>query len=204
LRAIFLDRDGVICQNRPDHVKSWNEFEFLPRAKESLAALSRLGLPVVVVTNQAAIGRKLVSAETVEEIHRNMVAEIHAFGGRIDKVIYCPHRPQDGCPCRKPEPGMLQQVAAELGVNLVQSYLVGDAATDLIAGQRVGCQTFLVLTGRGHQQLDLAYQTAPKSFVLTRNLLEATHYILRAEMQITDNQPQANRYKNYYHQLLPI
>ena len=93
MRAIFLDRDGVICENRSDYVKSWREFEFLPGVKDSIAALSRLGLPIVVVTNQAAIGRGLVSAEAVEAIHERMVAEIAAYGGRIDRVIYCPHRP---------------------------------------------------------------------------------------------------------------
>ncbi len=83
-RAIFLDRDGVICENRADYVKSWQEFEFLPGVKESLAALSHLGLPIVVVTNQAAVGRGLLTSETLEDIHQRMVAEIAAYGGRID------------------------------------------------------------------------------------------------------------------------
>ena len=113
MRAIFLDRDGVICENRSDHVKSWDEFRFLPGAKHSLADLSRLDLPIIVVTNQAIVGRKMVPASVVDDIHRRMVAEVEAYGGRIDRVVYCPHRPEDRCSCRKPKAGMLLQVAGE-------------------------------------------------------------------------------------------
>ncbi len=97
MRAVFLDRDGVICENRPDHVKSWDEFQFLPGAKNSLAALSRLGLAVVVVTNQAVIGRGQIPASVVDDIHRRMMAEVAAHGGRIDRVVYCPHHPDEEC-----------------------------------------------------------------------------------------------------------
>lgn len=183
MRAIFLDRDGVICENRSDHVKSWDEFRFLPGAKHSLAALSRLGLPVVVITNQAVIGREIVPASVVDDIHRRMMAEVEAYGGRIDRVVYCPHRPEDGCGCRKPEPGMLFQVAIEMGIDLSRSYLVGDAATDLVAGRRAGCQSFLVLTGRGVQQL-LPALRAMDHFTITRNLMGAAAHIVKAELSI--------------------
>jgi D-glycero-D-manno-heptose 1,7-bisphosphate phosphatase len=181
MRAIFLDRDGVICENRPDHVKGWHEFRFLPGAKYSLAALSRLDLPIIVVTNQAIVGRGIVPASVVDDIHRRMVAEVEAYGGRIDRVVYCPHRPEDRCGCRKPEPGMLLQVADEMGIDLSQSYLVGDAATDLMAGQLVGCQLLFVLTGRGLQQLLPTFQ-AVSCFAVTRNLVGATTHIIQAEL----------------------
>jgi D-glycero-D-manno-heptose 1,7-bisphosphate phosphatase len=171
----------VICENRSDHVKSWDEFRFLPGAKNSLAALSRLGLPIVVITNQAIVGRGMVSSKVVDEIHQRMVAEVEAHGGRIDQVVYCPHRPDDRCACRKPEPGMLLQVADQMGIDLSQSYLVGDAATDLMAGQRVGCQLFLALTGRGWQQLLPALYSV-NGFTVTRNLMEATTHILESEL----------------------
>ena len=180
MRAIFLDRDGVICENRPDHVKSWDEFRFLPGSRSSLAALSRLGLPIIVITNQAIIGRGMVPVSVVDDIHSRMIAQVEACGGRIDRVAYCPHRPKDHCGCRKPEPGMLIQVAGEMGIDLSRSYLIGDAATDLVAGQRVGCQLFLVLTGRGWQQLVPTLQAVPH-FTVTRNLAGATTHILRAE-----------------------
>jgi D-glycero-D-manno-heptose 1,7-bisphosphate phosphatase len=186
MHAIFLDRDGVICQNRTDHVKSWDEFRFIPGVKNSLAALSKLDLPIVVVTNQAIIGRGIVPASVVEDIHQRMVAEIAAYGGRIDRVIYCPHRSEDKCKCRKPEPGMLLQVASEMGIDLSRSYLVGDAMTDLSAGQQVGCHTFLVLTGRGLQQLLPALHLSNGCLTITRNLMGATAQILRMELGVTD------------------
>ena len=185
MRAIFLDRDGVICENRSDHVKSWDEFQFLPGAKDSLAALSRLGLPIIVITNQAIVGRGMVPASVVDDIHRRMVAEVEAYGGRIDRVVYCPHRPEDRCGCRKPEPGMLWQMADEMGIDLTQSYLVGDAATDLMAGQRVGCRLIMVLTGRGLQQLLPALRAVDR-FTVTRNLMSATTHILKAELHLAD------------------
>lgn len=181
MRAVFLDRDGVICENRPDHVKSWDEFQFLPGAKASLAALSRLDLPIIVVTNQAIVGRGIVSADVVDNIHRRMLAEVEAYGGRIDHVVYCPHRPEDRCGCRKPEPGMLLSTAAQMGIDLSQSYMVGDAVTDLMAGHQVGCQTLLVLTGRGVQQLVPALHMVDH-FTITRSLVGAAAQILEAEL----------------------
>jgi D-glycero-D-manno-heptose 1,7-bisphosphate phosphatase len=184
MRAILLDRDGVICENRTDHVKSWEEFKFLPGAKTALAALSELDLPIIVITNQAAIGRGLVTAGVVDGIHRRMVAEVESDGGRIDRVVYCPHRARDRCACRKPEPGMLFQMASEMGIDLSQSYLVGDAATDLLAGQRVGCQLFLVLTGRGRGQLVPSLRSV-HSFRISQDLLEAANHILRTEANLS-------------------
>ena len=184
MRAIFLDRDGVICENRTNHVKSWQELRFIPGARTSLAALSRLDLPIIVVTNQAVINRGLASASAVDEIHRNMMAEVVAYGGRIDRVVYCPHRPEEACKCRKPEPGMLQQVAQEMDIDLSQSYMVGDAITDLMAAERVGCQSFLVLSGRGFQQLVPALHTVNREFTITRNLMGATTHILKAELKL--------------------
>lgn len=181
MRAIFLDRDGVICKNRSDHVKSWAEFEFLPGVKHALTNLSQLGLPIVVVTNQGLINRGLATAAEVEEIHRQMTAELAAVGARIDRIYTCPHRPDEGCGCRKPEPGMLLQAARELNIDLVGSYLVGDALTDLTAGNRVGCRTYLVLTGRGPGQLWPAFQSLGGGFTIVRDLKDAVNHILNCE-----------------------
>lgn len=204
MRAIFLDRDGVICENRSDHVKSWSEFRFLPDAKDSLAALSRLGLPIVVVTNQAVIGRGMASAEAVEEIHQQMMAQVTAYGGHIERVLYCPHRPDEACGCRKPQPGLLLQAAAEMGLNLTQSYMVGDAATDLLAAQQVGCRSFLVLTGRGMQQLVPALCSVKHQFRICRNLMGATDQILKTELHITDEAEEWRSYTSRYGLLMAV
>jgi len=183
LRAIFLDRDGVICENRSNHVKSWQEFRFLPGVKNSLLALSQLGLPLIVVTNQAIVSRGVVPASVIDDIHQRMMAEVTTCGGRIDRVIYCPHRPEDNCSCRKPKPGMLLQVAQEMNLDLPRSYFIGDAATDLMAARQVGCRAFLVLTGRGFQQLEPALQSMNGQFGVARNLREAATHIFETEAQ---------------------
>ncbi len=183
MQAIFLDRDGVICENRSNHVKSWQEFHFLPEVKNSILALSQLGFPLIVVTNQAIVGRGVVTASIVDEIHQRMIAEITACGGRIDRVIYCPHRPEDNCYCRKPKPGMLLQVAQDMNIDLPRSYFIGDAATDLMAAQQVGCRAFLVMTGRGFQQLEPALQAMSGQFSVARDLKEAATQIIKAEAQ---------------------
>jgi histidinol-phosphate phosphatase family protein len=203
-RAIFLDRDGVICENRSDYVKNWEEFKFLPGAIESLITLSQLDLPIIVVTNQSAVSRGLVSAETVEDIHRRMVVEIVSYGGRIDRVYYCPHQPKDHCNCRKPKTGMLTQAAQEMGIDLASSYMVGDAATDILAGQSVGSQTYLVLTGRGQQQLVPAFRAGKAPFSITRDLSGAAHRILIAELQLSHSVELWQLYKKHHQHTLSM
>jgi D-glycero-D-manno-heptose 1,7-bisphosphate phosphatase len=183
MKAVFLDRDGVICQNRKDYVKSWDEFQFLHRSQEAIARLTQAGLPVVVVTNQSAINRGIVPVRAVKEIHRRMVAQIEAANGRIAQVYCCPHRPDEGCDCRKPQPGMLLRAAQELGIDLADSYLVGDALTDIQAAQAAGMEAFMVLTGRGKRQyLDALLQGA-QGFQLVPNLWQAVNTILWLESQ---------------------
>jgi D-glycero-D-manno-heptose 1,7-bisphosphate phosphatase len=180
-RAVFVDRDGVICRNRKDHVKSWEEFVFLPGAVEAMVGLTRLDLPIVVITNQAVINRGIVPEEVVEDINHRMALAIEAAGGRVDKVMYCPHRPDEHCACRKPQPGMLLDAARDLGLDLAHSYLVGDAETDMQAGQAVGCHCYMVLTGRGARQLVPALIRGRLSFAVKWNLGAAVDAILRRE-----------------------
>lgn len=181
VKAVFIDRDGVVNDYRLHYVKSWEEFAFLPGVFEALADLAKPGrdnLAIVIVSNQAAIGRRIISAETVDDIHRRMIAEIEQHGGRIDLVLYCPHRPDEGCACRKPASGMLRRAAEVLGVDLQQSYLVGDAISDIEAGQNVGCRGTLVLTGRGRGQYFSQEARRRNGFTVARNLQAAADMIL--------------------------
>ena len=180
-RAVFLDRDGVICRNRDDHVKSWEEFTFLPGATKALARLANLDLYIVVITNQAIINRNLVPVAAVEDIHTRMVRAIEAGGGRVDRVLYCPHRPEELCDCRKPRPGLLHIAAQELGLDLSRCYLIGDAETDMRAGRAAGCRCYLVLTGRGRRQLLYSWLHSERDFTVTLNLNWAASMILRRE-----------------------
>ncbi len=183
-RAVFVDRDGVICRNRSDYVKSWEEFVFLPGALEALTELARTDLYIVIVTNQSAINRGIVSAETVEEINSRMVLAIEAAGGRVDRVMYCPHRPDEHCACRKPQPGMLVMAAEDLGLDLAHSYLIGDAETDMQAGRAVGCRRYLVLTGRGRRQLVRSLICGKLDFVVKWNLKAAAKVIVRQKSEV--------------------
>lgn len=150
--AIFLDRDGVIIENRPEYVRSWQEVEFLPGSLSALARLGRLPYLLVIVTNQAGIGRGLLSQATVAEINHRLVQKIESAGGRVDGIYVCPHKPEDGCACRKPQPGLILQAADELDIDLARSILIGDNLSDIGAGlaARVG-QVALVRTGLGEK-----------------------------------------------------
>ncbi len=180
-RAIFIDRDGVICRNRRDHVKSWDEFVFLPNVLEALARLARLDMYIIITTNQAIINRHIAPVEVVEDIHTRMVRAIEAAGGRVDRVMYCPHRPDEHCACRKPQPGLLLMAAQEFGLDLSHSYLIGDAETDIQAGRVAGCHRYLVLTGRGRQQLIRCWLHGERGFAVTPDLEVAANVILRRE-----------------------
>lgn len=180
-RAVFIDRDGVICRNRTDHVKSWEEFVFLPGAKEALVRLSSTDFLIIVITNQAIVNRGIVPAEVVEGIHHRMVREVVAVGGRIDRVVYCPHRPDENCSCRKPQPGMLLQTAQEMGIDLTHSWLIGDAWSDMVAARRAGCGRYLVLTGRGRRELVRCWQMGERGFRIALNLDFAIRSLLRRE-----------------------
>lgn len=182
-RTVFLDRDGVICRNRDDYVKSWDEFVFIPGALPALARLAQTDLGIVVVTNQSAINRGIVPRMVVEDIHARMVRAIETAGGRVDLVMVCPHRPDEECDCRKPEPGMLLRAAKELGVDLHRSYFVGDAGSDVKAGQAVGCKCYLVLTGRGRSELMKCWMNG-RGFRVAADLGMAADHILQTSTEM--------------------
>jgi len=179
-RAVFLDRDGVINQNRPDYVKSWAEFAFLPGVFAPLRRLAESDFAVVVISNQSAVGRGLLARQDLEEIHRQMIREIEAAGGRIDAIEVCPHHPAAGCTCRKPQPGLLRQAAVSLDLDLTRSFLVGDARSDVEAALRAGCVPVMVLTGRGRDQLrQMPTELAARCHVAA-DLAAAVAYILES------------------------
>jgi len=148
LRAVFLDRDGVINCDRIDYVKYPEEFRFLPGVLEALRHLKEMGLPVFIISNQAGVGKGIMSLEQLEAVTRFMLDAIEAAGGSIRHVYYCVHHPDDGCTCRKPKPGLLIQAREDFGISLEQSVFIGDAWRDLETARRVGCRRVLVLSGK--------------------------------------------------------
>lgn len=178
--AVFVDRDGVLCENRADYVRSWSEFAFLPGAVEALVSLTLAGARLFIATNQAVVGRGLISRRTLDGIHEKMLDVLTAAGARIEAVLVCPHHPDDGCACRKPKPGMITEAAGRFDVDLERSFLVGDALSDIEAGALAGCRTVLVRTGRGAAALAAAgrarWRHAP-DFVAD-DLIDAAIWIL--------------------------
>lgn len=152
--AVFLDRDGVLIENMPDYVRSVGEAIPLPGAFEGLARLRRRSPDhlIVVVTNQAGIGKGIITYATVEAIHAHVSAWARAAGGGIDAFYICPHRNDEPSQQRKPAPGMLLQAAREWSIDLSRSVMIGDALTDVQAAVAAGVQPMLVRSGRGHRE----------------------------------------------------
>lgn len=152
--AIFLDRDGVLIENRSDYVRDWSQVKIYPDTIRALSLSAIKNYKVVIVTNQSVVGRGLISLETADEINSRLVNYILHHGGQIDAVYMCPHKPDDGCSCRKPNPGLLLQAAKELSLDLPRSWMIGDAWSDVLAGQSAGVRLAILLkTGRGREQL---------------------------------------------------
>jgi D-glycero-D-manno-heptose 1,7-bisphosphate phosphatase len=180
-RAIFLDRDGVINANRPDHVKAWDEFTFLPHVLDALRQIAASDFLVIITTNQAAIARKMVDEGTVRDIHARMTLAIERAGGRVDAIYYCPHLPEENCNCRKPQPGMYLRAAQEFDLDLARSYVVGDALADVAAAQAIGAQPVLVLTGRGREQQARLIENNHVGYQVVEDLASAVEWIWQRE-----------------------
>lgn len=178
-QAIFLDRDGVIIENLPDYVRSWEDVQLIPGALDALVRASTSPYKIILVTNQSAVGRGILRLEHAIGINHRLVECVAQAGGRVDGIYMCPHAPQDNCICRKPEPGLLIQAARELSLDLPGSVLIGDAISDVLAGQAAGLRdTILVRSGRGREQERLARPPGLKPFQIYDNLEEALRMIL--------------------------
>ena len=151
--AIFIDRDGVINCRRPgDYVLNWSQFVFVPGIREALKQLSSLGLPMIVISNQAAVGKGLLNPAGLEEITARMNEALLADSTSLAAAYYCPHRIEDDCPCRKPKPALLFSAAADFNIDLSRSIFVGDSETDVQAAHAARCQPIVACAGIGISQ----------------------------------------------------
>jgi D-glycero-D-manno-heptose 1,7-bisphosphate phosphatase len=155
-KLVILDRDGTINQDSDDYVKSADEWIALPGALEAIARLNHAGWRVVVASNQSGLGRGLFDVAALNAMHTKMHKLLAAAGGRIDAVFYCPHSPDEPCNCRKPLPGLFEQIGERYGMDLKGVHTVGDSLRDLQAGAAVGCATHLVHTGKGERLIGQA------------------------------------------------
>lgn len=152
-RLIVLDRDGVINWDSENYIRSPEEWRPLPGSMAAIARLSAAGFDVVVCTNQSGLARGLLSLDDLSAIHSHMDFAVRAEGGRLAAIFICPHGPDDGCICRKPNGGLLQAVERHFGSSLRHRPVVGDSARDLEAAWRVGARAMLVRTGNGERTL---------------------------------------------------
>jgi D-glycero-D-manno-heptose 1,7-bisphosphate phosphatase len=176
--AVFLDRDGVVNENRSDYVKSWSEVAFLPGIFDALRRLAQADFVIVLITNQSAVGRGIISYQEAMHINQQVVETIRDRGGRVDGAYLCPHHPDANCECRKPRPGLLLQAADELDLDLGRSYVIGDAITDMQAADAAGAQGILVLTGRGQEQVTKASLADASPWPVVADLGAAVDHVL--------------------------
>ncbi len=181
-KAVFLDRDGTINEEK-DYLHRIEDFVFIPGAPEAIRRLNESGFLVIVVTNQSGVARGYFSREDVDRLHEHIQRELAKIGTAIDALYLCPHHPEKGkgefkvdCDCRKGRPGMLLQAAAEHGIDLAASWMIGDKRADLEAGRAAGCQSLLVRTGYGEEEM--AKGAGALAAAVVDDLSAAADYIL--------------------------
>ncbi|MCM8795569.1 MAG: HAD family hydrolase [Candidatus Omnitrophica bacterium] len=178
MRAIFLDRDGVINRYPGDgkYVTSWKEFHFLPGAKEAIAKLYKNKFKIFVISNQAGVNKGIFSRRTLDLITRNMHLEIKEAQGKIHGVYYCIHRPEENCSCRKPCTGLIDKVKKRYNICIKDSFFIGDTMRDVRTARAAGLKSILVLSGR--EKLSNCKNWEVKPDFIFRNLREAAEFIL--------------------------
>ena len=176
MKLIILDRDGVINFDSDQFIKSPDEWKPIPGSLEAIARLSREGWHVVVATNQSGLARGLFEMATLNAIHTKMHKAVGLAGGRIEAVFYCPHSVEMDCSCRKPKPGLFEEIATRYGRDLHDVPAVGDSLRDLLAAASVGARPLLVKTGKGEKTL--AAGGLPANTPVFDDLSEAVEYLL--------------------------
>jgi D-glycero-D-manno-heptose 1,7-bisphosphate phosphatase len=178
-RAVFLDRDGTIGEEL-GYVNHIDRFQIFPFAAEAIRELNRAEISVIVVTNQSGIARNIFPESLVHEVHKKMVAELAGGGAWVDAIYFCPHKSEDACECRKPNPGLLHRAAREHGLDLAASWIVGDRYADLEMGHTAGARGILVMTGYGRGEYELhraSWSRQPDA--MAENLRDAVRHILQ-------------------------
>ncbi len=178
MKLVILDRDGVINLDSAQFIKSPAEWKPIPGSLEAIARLNQAGFRVVVASNQSGVSRGLLDMSTLNEINGKMHKALALVGGRIDAVFYCPHASDADCECRKPKPGMFQEIARRFNVDLAGVPAVGDSLRDLEASVAMGALPYLVLTGKGAKTAEAG--GLPEGTIVVEDLAQAVDHILAA------------------------
>jgi histidinol-phosphate phosphatase family protein len=178
--AIFIDRDGVINLRRPgNYVLNWSQFIFMPGIQAALKQLATLGLPIIVISNQAAVGKGLLDAAGLEEITRHFQQALAADGASLAAAYYCNHRAEDDCVCRKPKPALLQSAAGDFNIELSRSIFIGDSESDVQAARAAGCRPVLFGAGLQSGSESSAWKVDLPVAVTAQDLFEVAAKCLR-------------------------
>lgn len=154
MKIVILDRDGVINEDSDEYIKSPEEWQPIPGSLEAIAQLNHEGYRVLVVSNQSGLGRGLFDIHALNAIHQKMYRDLSRLGGHIESILFCPHAPEARCRCRKPEPGLLEEIARRFHSRLDGVPAIGDSLRDIQAARRVGATPILVLTGKGQRTVE--------------------------------------------------
>ena len=169
-KAIFLDRDGVINQERNDYVKNLSEFKIFSGVAEAISLLKKKNFLIVIITNQSAINRKLLNKKTLEKIHSSLRDYLKRNNTSIDAIYYCPHTPEENCSCRKPKPGLILKAAEDLKIDLKKSWMIGDSKKDIEAAHTAGCNHILLKNNQ--KLLDLIKEFINSSTLIRTGIME--------------------------------
>jgi D-glycero-D-manno-heptose 1,7-bisphosphate phosphatase len=179
MKLVILDRDGTINEDSLDYIKSPAEWIPLPGALDAIARLNHAGWHVVVASNQSGLGRGLFDVASLNAMHAKLHKLLATAGGRVDAIFYCPHAPDQACRCRKPAPGLFEQIGERYGIDLHGVPSVGDSARDIVAGAALGCEPHLVLTGKGEAWRGKPLSDAfPPGTQVHDNLLAFAEYLI--------------------------
>jgi len=177
IKLIILDRDGVVNYDSDQFIKSPEEWKPIPGSLEAIARLNQAGFKVVLATNQSGVGRGLFDMAMLNEIHDKMHKTLAQVGARIDACFFCPHAADSDCGCRKPKPGMFQEIAARFNMSLAGVPCIGDSLRDLQASAEVGGQPILVLTGKGMKTQEKG--GLPENTLVFTDLGEAVKHVIQ-------------------------
>jgi len=183
-KVIFIDRDGVINKDpggwtEHSYVTRWQDFHFLEGSLDALTLFKKFGFKVVIISNQAGVGRNLFSREDLDRVTVKMLTAISNHGGMIENIYYCTHKKEDNCNCRKPKTGMLEDAMDKYEVRPQETYFIGDSIVDVEAGARLGIETVFVLSGKTSLEESRKWPIKPDH--VFSNLLEAARWITAKE-----------------------
>ncbi|MDQ3088990.1 MAG: D-glycero-beta-D-manno-heptose 1,7-bisphosphate 7-phosphatase [Acidobacteriota bacterium] len=173
-KAVFLDRDGTICEEA-NYLSRPEDLRLFPFSAEAVKLLNDSGFLVILITNQSGIARSFFDENALHEIHAKLQDELAESNAKLDAIYFCPHSSNDNCACRKPKTGMIEQSAKDFLLDLENSWIVGDKAIDVETGFNAQLKTALVLTGYGQTEVE---KLKKKPSLISENLLQAVKIII--------------------------